>query len=94
MEIITQNMSFKHVKRCSTLLPREIQLKTMTQYFSPVRWAKIKQPTVLIKAQGHRNSCTVLVGMKTGVPPFKINFGIIYQIKIQIPFIRVSQKDS
>lgn len=27
-------MTFKHVKRCSTLLPREIQIKTRTQYFS------------------------------------------------------------
>ena len=34
MEIIIQYMTFKHVKRCSTLLPREIQIKTRTQYFS------------------------------------------------------------
>lgn len=65
----------------------------MIQYFSPVKWAKIKQPIGLIKAQAHGNSYTLSVGIQIGVTPLKINFGIIYQIKMQTPLTGISQKE-
>lgn len=59
--------------------------------FFPCQMSKNKQPTGLIKA--HRNSYTLSVGIQIGVIPLKINFGIIYQIKMQIPPIGISQKE-
>ena len=88
----------RYMERCLPSLIMEIQIKVTMRYHLPsVGMAiikKIKDSNYWQGCREKRNPCTPLVGMKIGETPFKINFGIIYQIKIQIPFIRTSQEDS
>lgn len=85
MEIRIQNMAFKCVK--DTQLPslvREVQTKTMIQYFSS-QMSKNKTAGDADKAIGTQNACTLSGGMQTGLTPLKVNFGHISQVTMQIP---------
>lgn len=56
--------------------------------------SKIKQLIVLIRAWANKNSYTLLVRVKNGITPLKVNFDIIYQIKMKIPLTGISLKDT
>lgn len=62
--------------------------------FSPCQMSKIKQLIVLIRAWANKNSYTLLVRVKNGITPLKVNFDIIYQIKMKIPLTGISLKDT
>ena len=62
-------MANKHMKRCSSLIIREMQIKTTVRYhYMPVRMAAIQKSTskkMLERVWRKGNPLTLLVGMQT-----------------------------